>query len=256
MRNTCQMRKYMATAAALTLSAGLLIGCSRSDSSTQNAAAGTGNTGTNSSGNVVAGAGAQNTAQSETQAAAAPQTAASVQQETAAQPGAAQNVQNVPGTTTQTPQTAQQTAPAATAQTSASPEAGKQENPEPDAWEDGTEEFTGKYVKSDGTETVWITLEDDNQLTFVFRGSGIDGTAAVDGNTAVYHGDDDYTITFDQAENILIVSVEGEDGDRSPMNGIYYRDLGEDNTEDEEEDDAVYDADMAEDGEEDWDESE
>ena len=255
MRNTCQMRKYLATAAALTLSAGLLIGCSRSDSSTQNAAAGTGNTGTNSSGNVVAGAGAQNTAQSETQTAAAPQTAAGVQQETAAQPGAAQNVQNVPGTTTQTPQAAQQTAPAAPAQAPASSEAAqKQESPETDAWEDGTEEFTGKYVKSDGTEAVWITLEDDNQLTFVFRESAIDGTAAVDGNTAVYQGDDDYTITFDQAENMLIVTVDGEDAGQSPMNGIYYRDLGEDDTEDEE--DAAYDADMTEYDEEDWDETE
>ena len=236
MRNTYQIRKYLALALSLALAAGLLAGCSKSDSSKQDSAAGTGNTGVNASGNVVAGAGSNSaqTAQSETQTAAAPQ------QETAAAAGTAQNAQNVSGTTTQTQQTnntsTNQTAPASTNQApaaSSSPSGTQQQNKPAANVDDDDEGFNGTFEKSDGEEKVQIKVEGSDKIRFVFRTSMINGTAKINGNTAQYTGDDDYKIIFDVAEDILMVTVEGEDGDLSDMNGIYYRDYGDDETEDE-----------------------
>ena len=246
MRNTYQIRKYLALALSLALAAGLLAGCSKSDSSKQDSAAGTGNTGVNASGNVVAGAGSNSaqTVQSETQTAAAPQ------QETAAAAGTAQNAQNVSGTTTQTQQTnntsANQTAPASTNQApaaSSSPSGTQQQNKPAANVDDDDEGFNGTFEKSDGEEKVQIKVEGSDKIRFVFRTSMINGTAKIKGNTAQYTGDDDYKIIFDVAEDILMVTVEGEDGDLSDMNGIYYRDYGDDETED---DDAVFDGDETE----------
>ena len=73
----------------------------------------------------------------------------------------------------------------------------------------------------------------------------INGSAKVTGTKALYLGDDDYTITFDVADDTLVVTVDGEDGQQSSMNGVYFRDLGDDETEDEEEDD-FFDADETE----------
>ena len=246
MRNTYQIRKYLALALSLALAAGLLAGCSKSDSSKQDSAAGTGNTGVNASGNVVAGAGSNSaqTVQSETQTAAAPQ------QETAAAAGTAQNAQNVSGTTTQTQQTnntsTNQTAPASTNQApaaSSSPSGTQQQNKPAANVDDDDEGFNGTFEKSDGEEKVQIRVEGSDKIRFVFRTSMINGTAKINGNTAQYTGDDDYKIIFDVAEDILMVTVEGEDGDLSDMNGIYYRDYGDDETED---DDAVFDGDETE----------
>ena len=194
MRNTYQIRKYLALALSLALAAGLLAGCSKSDSSKQDSAAGTGNTGVNASGNVVAGAGstAAQTAQSETQTAAAPQ------QETAAAPGTAQNAQNVSGTTTQTQQTnntsTNQTAPASTNQApaaSSSPSGTQQQNKPAANVDDDDEGFNGTFEKSDGEEKVQIKVEGSDKIRFVFRTSMINGTAKINGNTARYTGDDD-----------------------------------------------------------------
>ena len=245
MRNTYQIRKYLALALSLALAAGLLAGCSKSDSSKQDSAAGTGNTGVNASGNVVAGAGSNSaqTAQSETQTAAAPQ------QETAAAAGTAQNAQNVSGTTTQTQQTnntsTNQTTPASSNQApaaSASPSGTQQNKPAANV-DDDNEGFNGTFEKSDGEEKVQIKVEGSDKIRFVFRTSMINGTAKISGNTAQYTGDDDYKIIFDISEDILMVTVDGEDGDLSGMNGIYYRDYGDDETED---DDAVFDGDETE----------
>jgi hypothetical protein len=54
-------------------------------------------------------------------------------------------------------------------------------------------------------------------------------------------------ITFDISEDVLMVTVDGEDGDLSDMNGIYYRDYGDDETEDE---DVVFDGDETEEADE------
>lgn len=249
MRNTYQIRKYMALALTLALSAGMLAGCTRSDSSKQNSAAGTGNTGVNASGNVVAGAGSSSakTTQSESQTAAAPQ------QQTAASAGTAQNAQNVSGTTTQTQQnntaSPAQTAPASSGQAPAasSSTAGKPQQNQPAVVADDDEGFNGTFEKSDGEEKVQIKVEGSDKIRFVFRTSMINGTAKVKGNIAEYTGDDDYKITFDISEDVLMITVDGEDGDLSDMNGIYYRDYGDDETEDE---DVVFDGDETEEADE------
>jgi hypothetical protein len=250
MRNTYQIRKYMALALTLALSAGLLAGCTRSDSSKQDSAAGTGNTGVNASGNVVAGAGSTSaqTTQSEPQTAAAPQqeTAAAPQQ-SAASAGTAQNAQNVSGTTTQTPQnntaSSAQTAPAASSSTADKP----QQNQSAAVADDDDEGFNGTFEKSDGEEKVQIKVEGSDKIRFVFKTSMINGTAKVKGNIAQYTGDDNYKIIFDISEDVLMVTVDGEDGDLSDMNGIYYRDYGDDETEDE---DVVFDGDETEEADE------
>ena len=248
MRDTYQIRKYLALAASLALSAGLLIGCSRSDSSRQDSAAGAGNTGINASGNVVAGAGSSSQAvQQETQSASAPQ-AVSGTQETAASAGTATtpDAQNVSGTTTQTtqPQQTQQAgASSGQAAPAASAPAADTQPAQAASVDEEDEGFNGSFEKSDGEEKVRITVESSDKIRFVFRSSMINGTAKITGNTALYNGDDNYTITFDVTEDILMVTVDGEDAELSQMNGIYYRDYGEEDAEDEE---AVFDGDETE----------
>lgn len=248
MRDTYQIRKYLALAASLALSAGLLIGCSRSDSSRQDSAAGAGNTGINASGNVVAGAGSSSQAvQQETQSASAPQ-AVSGTQETAASAGTATtpDAQNVSGTTTQTTQpqqTQQAAASTGQAEPAASAPAADTQPAQAASADEEDEGFNGSFEKSDGEEKVRITVESSDKIRFVFRSSMINGTAKITGNTALYNGDDNYTITFDVTEDILMVTVDGEDAELSQMNGIYYRDYGEEDAEDEE---AVFDGDETE----------
>lgn len=255
MRDTYQIRKYLALAASLALSAGLLIGCSRSDSSRQDSAAGAGNTGINASGNVVAGAGSSSQAvQQETQSASAPQAVSGTQdnagavQGTAASAGTATtpDAQNVSGTTTQTtqPQQTQQAGASSGQAAPAAPAAAADTQTAQAASADEEDEgFNGSFEKSDGEEKVRITVESSDKIRFVFRSSMINGTAKITGNTAVYNGDDNYTITFDVAEDILMVTVDGEDAELSQMNGIYYRDYGDEDAEDEE---AVFDGDETE----------
>ena len=255
MRDTYQIRKYLALAASLALSAGLLIGCSRSDSSRQDSAAGAGNTGINASGNVVAGAGSSSQAvQQETQSASAPQAVSGTQdnagavQGTAASAGTATtpDAQNVSGTTTQTTQP-QQTQQAGASSGQAAPAApataADTQTAQAASADEEDEGFNGSFEKSDGEEKVRITVESSDKIRFVFRSSMINGTAKITGNTAVYNGDDNYTITFDVAEDILMVTVDGEDAELSQMNGIYYRDYGDEDAEDEE---AVFDGDETE----------
>ena len=126
---------------------------------------------------------------------------------------------------------------------SSSPSGTQQQNKPAANVDDDDEGFNGTFEKSDGEEKVQIKVEGSDKIRFVFRTSMINGTAKINGNTAQYTGDDDYKIIFDVAEDILMVTVEGEDGDLSDMNGIYYRDYGDDETED---DDAVFDGDETE----------
>ena len=73
----------------------------------------------------------------------------------------------------------------------------------------------------------------DNEIRFQFLSSGIGAYAPAAGNTAVYNGEDGYTITFEVDEDTLAVSVGGEGGASSPMNGIYFRILNEDGVSEE-----------------------
>ncbi len=241
MRNTCQMKKYGATVITVTVLAAMLAGCTKTDS-TQNGAAGASNTGVNASGNVVAGAG--NTAPENKQ----PVSETAVSSD-AAQSGEAQNTpaQNVSGTTTQaqgsTGDGGSQSAPQANASSSGGSQSSASQSSAAQT-KAASEDFTGKFVKSDGTESVQITKASDSQVTFVFKTSKINGSAKADGGTAVYYGDDDYSITLDVAEDTLIVTVDGDGAGESQMNGIYYRDLGDD---DDEDDNPAFDADETED---------
>ena len=95
------------------------------------------------------------------------------------------------------------------------------------------EAFSGEYTRSDGEETVAIDLVNDNEIRFQFLSSGIGAYAPAAGNTAVYNGEDGYTITFEVDGDTLAVSVGGEGGASSPMNGIYFRILNEDGVSEE-----------------------
>ena len=147
-----------------------------------------------------------------------------------------QTAQSVSGTTTSAP------APQATDAAAAQPQAGTagtdisaqdaSDYYNPDAAA-AAEAFSGEYTRSDGEETVAIDLVNDNEIRFQFLSSGIGAYAPAAGNTAVYNGEDGYTITFEVDGDTLAVSVGGEGGASSPMNGIYFRILNEDGVSEE-----------------------
>lgn len=108
-----------------------------------------------------------------------------------------------------------------------------------------TQTVSGEYEKNDGSESVVISLVDSNQISFQFRESGIGATCQAGGNTAVYYGDDGFTITFEASGDALSVTVNGEGGETSPVNGVYYRVLDDASgsggaAADDEQDDADY----------------
>ena len=147
-----------------------------------------------------------------------------------------QTAQSVSGTTTSAP------APQATDAAATQPQAGTagtdisaqdaSDYYNPDAAA-AAEAFSGEYTRSDGEETVAIDLVNDNEIRFQFLSSGIGAYAPAAGNTAVYNGEDGYTITFEVDGDTLAVSVGGEGGASSPMNGIYFRILNEDGVSEE-----------------------
>lgn len=87
----------------------------------------------------------------------------------------------------------------------------------------GVDQFTGSFSKEDDSESVTLSLDNDTDLSFSFASCGIHGSAQVSGQTAVYKGDDDYTITFSVSGDILKVTVGGDDASQSAINGTYYR---------------------------------
>lgn len=89
--------------------------------------------------------------------------------------------------------------------------------------DEGVEEFTGTFSKADKSESVALTLDNDTSLNFSFQVCGIHGTAKASGNTAVYNGDDNYTISFAVAGDTLTVTVGGDDAESSSINGTYVR---------------------------------
>ena len=161
-------------------------------------------------------------------------------------PVSGQTAQNVSGTTTQTAQTQQGTQTAQPSDTNPDPAS---QNPQESVSEApagntlGTdavvESISGEFEKNDGSESVQIALINDNQISFQFRESGIGATAQASGSAALYSGDDGYSISFDIAGDNLAVTVNGEGGEDSPINGIYYRvlDGGSGEEEEDQEDD-------------------
>ena len=89
---------------------------------------------------------------------------------------------------------------------------------------DAEEGWRGTYIGDD--ETVTVSAVSGNSISFTFTQSGISGSAAVDGDQAVYKGDDHYVIVFDLEGDILEVSVTNEedyDASESPLIGTYVR---------------------------------
>lgn len=229
-----KIRKYISLAAALAFSGCMLFGCTRADiaSSSQGASGAGGNVGQSivtgvTSDGTLAGGGAQQSA---------PDPSGSSSQASA---DTARTVQNAVGQTTQNLSGTAATPPAADQGAQSVPDEAQSqtiEDASAQAWAPdtgagpATETFTGAFERSDGGERVQITLLNDNAISFQFTNSGIGATAQAYGSTAVYYGDDGYSISFDVAGDMLAVSVDGEDAKQSPMNGIYYRvlDTGDD----------------------------
>ncbi len=229
MRHTYQMKRYMSIFSAVALSACLLIGCTRADSgsSSQNAAAtqtaaGQSTVQGKTSEQSLAGAGSQNQTNSSTAVKETTSQSTSTQAVDDKSAQTAQTAQSVSGTTTQT-------APAASTQPAVQETAPSQydsdllTDEEMDAEGAPSEIYSGEYIRSDGEESVIISLMDGAAVSFSFVNSGISSTAQINGTTAVYNGDDGYTITFDFSINTLGVSTSSPDGEGSMMDGIYSR---------------------------------
>ncbi len=273
MRYTCQIKRYLSLFSVLALTAGVLIGCTRADSgiSTQNASGSQGTVGQSTvEGGTLAGAGSQQQSDGQTStAAASDQTSASGSQ---AQEVSGQTTQNVSGTTTQTADTSQSSG-TGQAQTNAQAAAEAQPAADVQSVSDQSQEepvvitneqmaaeealpdiFSGEYIRSDGGESVTVGLMSGNVISFAFANSGISSTAQISGNTAVYSGDDGYSIYFDFAGNTLGVSASSPDGGQSSMDGIYDRVVDGGNSVDDNEgepDAGVYE-DIPDDGEDDF----
>ena len=103
---------------------------------------------------------------------------------------------------------------------------------EPDAVsEDETDEmdedegWSGFYVCSSG-EKLTVTIDEADYIQFEFETAGISGKAELDGNQAVYHGDDYHVVVFDRNGDeieISVLSEEDYDTSESPLIGTYIR---------------------------------
>lgn len=103
---------------------------------------------------------------------------------------------------------------------------------EPDAVsEDETDEmdedegWSGFYVCSSG-EKLTVTIDEADYIQFEFETAGISGKAELDGNQAVYHGDDHHVVVFDRNGDeieISVLSEEDYDTSESPLIGTYIR---------------------------------
>ena len=94
-------------------------------------------------------------------------------------------------------------------------DAAEAENKADDAW-------SGTYVSE--SETLTVTLVNDETISFAFAQSGISGTAAVDGSQAVFNGDDYHVVVFSLNGTVVNVAVSSEedfDASGSPLNGTY-----------------------------------
>lgn len=85
--------------------------------------------------------------------------------------------------------------------------------------------WVGSYI-NENEEILKVSAVDETAITFAFTNAGISGTAELNGNQAVYHGDDYHVAVFDYAGTDIKVSVLSEedyDASGSPLNGVYVR---------------------------------
>ncbi len=83
----------------------------------------------------------------------------------------------------------------------------------------------GAYLCENNGESLLVNLSDDGaQVQFTFENAGIAGTADLNGNTAVYHGDDQADVVFSLSGETITVSVQSQEdyGEiNSVVNGTY-----------------------------------
>lgn len=99
-------------------------------------------------------------------------------------------------------------------------DAAEAENQADDVW-------SGTYVSD--SESVSVTLVNDETISFSFAQSGISGTASVNGSQAVFNGDDYHVVVFSLNGTVLNIAVSSEedfDASGSPLNGTYVRSEG------------------------------
>lgn len=156
----------------------------------------------------------------------------------AAQPGVSQNAGGDAGTsdvpqgsdagggTTDASGDGTQDAAAGSSQTeTGAAEETRTETPADSAGDKAAEDiWSGTYASEQ--ETVTISLIDAESFSFAFTNSGIASVAEVDGDTAVYRGDDHHNVVFGMNEGVLNITVSSEedyDASASPLNGTYIR---------------------------------
>lgn len=85
--------------------------------------------------------------------------------------------------------------------------------------------WIGSYM-NENEEILTISAVDDTTVSFAFTNAGIAGSAQLEGNKAVYHGDDYHVAVFEYSGTDIAVSILSEedyDASASPLNGIYAR---------------------------------
>jgi len=87
---------------------------------------------------------------------------------------------------------------------------------------DGT--WDGSFA-SDAGETLITSQTDESTLTFSFGQSEISGSAAINGEEAVYNGDDGNIVVFKNSGDSMVVSVTDADGTaiEAVISGIFSR---------------------------------
>ena len=199
LKQSIMMKRRILTVIMAAAAVALLTGCVRSGSSagTGTGAASGGNSGqgtTASSGTDTASSG--NAQQSAAEGSQAPASDASAAQEVDA--GETYDMQNQAGD-----------APVA----------------EPAGQDTEGTQWDGTYV-SDAGETLAIQKTDEYSISFQFANCGISGTASVEGEQAVYHGDDNYQVVFEYCGGSIDVTaspVDQEDAEPSAVDGSYIR---------------------------------
>ena len=78
-----------------------------------------------------------------------------------------------------------------------------------------TSDWDGVFGNASG-ETLTISTVDEYTLSFAFSVSGISGTAGMEGNEAIYNGDDGNQVIFSLSGTTIEVSVLNADGESEP----------------------------------------
>ena len=101
--------------------------------------------------------------------------------------------------------------------------------PDPAAAAEATDIAGGQWdgtFSCDSGESVSIETADEYSISFTFAQSGLYGTAEKEGDSALFHGEDNNNIVFELSGDMLYVSITNDNGDPtgdSPLAGSYSR---------------------------------